>query len=93
MHMGYPSYIEGSKTQPAEKYWINLPTHLRTELTEYRRRYQEPDAGELDGPCFWYDQETGRCKNHEFRPNVCRDFEVGCTDCLGWRKTYQIGMV
>lgn len=90
LHMGYPPYIEGSATQTAEQYWTDLPDHLRTELVEYRNQYQHPTNGELDGPCFWFDTRTKLCKNHKYRPSVCRDFKVGCKDCVGWRDHYGI---
>jgi uncharacterized cysteine cluster protein YcgN (CxxCxxCC family) len=38
-----------------------------------------------DGPCSWFDPETGQCKHYDYRPNVCEDFEVGGEDCLRFR--------
>jgi Fe-S-cluster containining protein len=90
-HMGYPSFVDGTGDTPAESHWVRLPESLRLELVDYQSRYQQPADGQLDGPCFWLDRTTGLCRHHEYRPNVCRDFEVGCTDCLDWRKHYQIG--
>lgn len=88
MHMDYPAYITGSDTQPPEEHWVNLPHDLKEELLQYIADYDEPAKGELGTPCFWLDLEKKCCKHHEYRPNVCRDFDVGCTDCLGWRKEY-----
>lgn len=92
LHMGYPAFIDGSGDTPAEIHWVQLPESLRRELIDFQSSYQHPPAGELDGPCVWLNQETGLCRHHEYRPNVCRDFEVGCTDCLGWRKHYQVNV-
>jgi len=80
LHMGYPSYIEG------ENHWVAMPVDLRTELEATMADYQHPPEGQLDGPCCWYDFETRGCKHYEHRAQVCRDFEVGCSDCLGWRR-------
>ncbi len=40
-------------------------------------------AGE---PCIWLDKENGGCKHYGDRPQKCRDFEVGCSECLAWRR-------
>lgn len=36
-------------------------------------------------PCCWLDPETKRCRWHEHRPQICRDFEPGSQACAGWR--------
>ncbi|MGI9472127.1 MAG: YkgJ family cysteine cluster protein [Rubripirellula sp.] len=89
LHMGYPSYLTGSAHQPPEPHWVSLPDSLRHELEQYAEAYQAPGEGELDGPCVWFDLDTRRCKHHEHRPQVCRDFRIGSQDCLGWRKQYR----
>jgi Fe-S-cluster containining protein len=60
-----------------ESWWHRLPAELKEPLIE-----------SFDGPCIWLDMETRLCKHHLHRPNVCRDFETGCGDCLQWRKEY-----
>ena len=82
-HMGYPAYSED------ESYWEELPVHLKDELRDFISNYNAPPEGELDGPCFWLDPESRLCKHHEYRPRVCRDFEIGNAQCLDWRKFYQ----
>ena len=37
----------------------------------------------------WYNPETRQCKNHEYRPRVCREFETGSKQCYEWREFYQ----
>jgi Fe-S-cluster containining protein len=32
-------------------------------------------------PCVWLDLSTLRCRHYEFRPQACRDFEIGSTLC------------
>ena len=40
-------------------------------------RGQEPQA-----QCLWYDAEMKRCRHYEWRPQICRDYELGGTACL-----------
>ena len=88
--MGYPAFAYGSETQPDEEHWTRMPRQLRNSLLAYVEQYESPPEGELDGPCLWLDIETGRCKHHEFRPNVCRDFRIGSAGCLDWRAEYLV---
>lgn len=69
-----------------ESYWHTLPAELKEDWIAFTDSYERP--GELDGPCFWFDKETRQCKNHEYRPRVCRDFEVGSELCHQWRREY-----
>ncbi|TWT80677.1 Flagellin N-methylase [Planctomycetes bacterium CA13] len=88
MHMGYPVYTQATETRPAEPWWETMPEAIKQELLETMATYQTPD-GELDGPCIWLDMETRRCRHHEHRPNVCRDFQVGSKTCRDWRNHYR----
>lgn len=67
-----------------------LPEPLKEELREYRRRRRdgEPDSDDL--ACIWLDQSTMKCKHYEHRPSICRDFQVGSDECLGWRETFEV---
>jgi Fe-S-cluster containining protein len=67
--------------------WRAMPANLRRELTRYfvalyRRR---PGTGREGLPCLWYDIETRRCRNYDWRPLACREFEIGGEDCLRHR--------
>ncbi len=86
--MGYPAFVRASKDQPDEEFWVRLPEALKQDLLAYIAAYTHPEPDELDGPCYWYDEQTHRCKHHLYRPRVCRDFAVGGRDCLAWRKEY-----
>lgn len=88
MHMGYPVFLRGMDTQPDEEHWTALPAELKEELLRYIAEYPSPPHGELDGACFWFDVESRRCRYHEHRPRVCRDFAVGSKQCLDWRSHY-----
>ena len=78
---------------PGESYWHAMPAELRSEWEAYVADYQLPQYGDdpatFDGPCIWLDMETRRCKNHEHRPSICRDFETGNSECLQWRSYYR----
>jgi len=78
---------------PGESYWHSLPQDLKSEWLEFVERY-EPSGKQnsvhaLDDACFWFDMESRKCKHHEFRPRVCRDFEVGSEPCIEWRAEYE----
>ena len=70
-----------------EHHWHLLPVNLKTDWLEYVERY--PHENDLDGPCFWLDRETRKCRHHEFRPNVCRDLRIGSQLCRQWRIHYR----
>lgn len=81
--------LEGN---PGESWWHILPDELKKPLLQHMEQWIQPDYDgtleSFDGPCIWLDMETRMCKHHQHRPNVCRDFETGCGDCLQWRKEY-----
>ena len=54
------------------------PPDLQREVLE-ARKHEADFAGQ---PCIWWDRETKKCKHHEDRPNICREFEVGGDCCL-----------
>lgn len=71
----------------------SLPEPLKEELREYRRKIRESSG---DGPnfddfaCIWLDESTMKCKHYEHRPSICRDFQVGSEECLGWREEFEV---
>ena len=78
--------------RPGESHWHRLPAALKAEWQDYVDSYQLPNydgsVNSLDGPCIWLDMDTRQCKNHEYRPNICRDFKTGSQACHDWRKHY-----
>ncbi len=90
LHMGYPAFMEPVESSHDAQYWRALPDHLKQELLDYIAACEAPPAGQLDGPCIWLDPDTRLCKHHEYRPRVCRDFEIGSKECRDWRKHYGI---
>ena len=41
-----------------------------------------------DGWCAALDRDTMRCTIYERRPDICRDFEMGDSDCVAVRTLY-----
>jgi len=78
---------------PGETYWHSLPEELRKQWQAFVDGYTLPEYGDtpetFDGPCIWFDMESRQCKNHEHRPNICRDFETGSKECYEWRAYYR----
>lgn len=71
---------EGQAYLPSTGNWldhVSLPAVLEDEL----ERLMDADPG-YEGTCVWYDQSTRRCQHYELRPSTCREFEVGCFECL-----------
>jgi Fe-S-cluster containining protein len=61
-----------------------LPDELVREIDEQFAgiyRGQEPQER-----CVWFDSQARRCRHYEWRPQVCRDYELGGTACLLLRR-------
>ncbi len=69
--------------------WRTMPDELRTELTKYG---DDVMSGRVEDrsievtPCLWHDAVTGKCRNYEWRPQICRDFPTGGPTCRAIRK-------
>lgn len=94
-----PAYWIGTEDHTR---WLAMPAELRAELKAY---YDGVQAGtiqdrtrnfgyqanpENDIPCLWYDLDAKRCKHHEHRPDVCREFDVGGPECKATRQHFRI---
>jgi Fe-S-cluster containining protein len=61
-----------------------FPPELIDEIDEHflgLSRGEEPQE-----QCLWYDSRTRRCKQYGWRPQVCRDYELGGPACLNLRR-------
>ena len=67
----------------------SLPPAALEELHEYLRQLLA-GVTRSTRACIWLDQTTMRCRHHEHRPMICREFEVGSDECRGWRIAYGI---
>lgn len=90
-HMVMPPFVP--LDMPGNEEWAVFQRDnpaLHAELkAEYERKKAEDDWPE-EGPCFWLERASGRCKHHESRPEICREFEVGGEWCLAAREHYGI---
>ena len=63
-----------------------FPAELAHEIDQRflgLKRDEEPQE-----QCLWFDSETRRCKHYEWRPQVCRDYELGGEACLLERRPF-----
>lgn len=79
LYASRPDYCDPHPFRPA-----NLPQELADEINAHFSgllRGQEPQDC-----CLWFDPVTRKCKHHEYRPQVCRDYEIASRECLRERK-------
>jgi Fe-S-cluster containining protein len=72
-------YTNSHPFRPAD-----LPQELIDEINFHfsgLSRGQEPQDC-----CLWFDPVTRLCKHHQYRPQVCRDYEIASRECLRERK-------
>lgn len=55
-------------------------------LARELRTVQLQLVGTDEIPCLFLDPFTRKCRHHEHKPQVCRDFEVGGEHCLATRR-------
>jgi Fe-S-cluster containining protein len=72
------------------RHFLAMPAGLRAELTAYHHSLRAGGAGRDGLPCLRLDLETHRCRHYEWRPDICRLFEVGCGPCLDWREKLHV---
>jgi Fe-S-cluster containining protein len=63
-----------------------LPQELVGEIDAHflgLARGQEPQE-----MCLWYDPAARRCRHYEWRPPVCREYELGGRACLELRRPF-----
>ena len=64
----------------------SLPPELKAELEQQLRHFIATEFPPDGSHCVWYDTDKRQCKHHEFRPELCREFEVGGKSCHAWRQ-------
>jgi Fe-S-cluster containining protein len=72
-----------------EAYWERLKRErpdLLAEMIADTRARREQGLPLHGTPCLWFDQESRRCRHYDLRPQSCREFAVGGTDCLDARR-------
>jgi Fe-S-cluster containining protein len=99
MEMGFPpgyqiflypaGYLPaGEETADFERFHA-MPASLADEL---REQFAAGKEGFFRGdrPCVWLDLETRRCKHYEHRPDICRNFDLGCPACRRHRDRHGV---
>jgi Fe-S-cluster containining protein len=76
-----PPPVGWGDDDPEVERWATAPPESIAILADYYAG-TEVDRGERGLPCLWYDAASKRCRFYEYRPEVCREFEVGGEDCL-----------
>lgn len=74
-----PEYQDKHPYRPAD-----LPPELAAEIDLHFSgllRGQEPQT-----QCLWYDAANRGCRHYEYRPQLCRDYELGGRACLSLRR-------
>ncbi|MBX3449283.1 MAG: YkgJ family cysteine cluster protein [Planctomycetaceae bacterium] len=57
----------------------DLPAELIREINDHFSglfRGQEPQDA-----CLWFDRATLRCRHYEYRPPICREYQLGGSEC------------
>lgn len=63
-----------------------MPPEILAGLISYHAKVAAGEDRGDDQACIWLHE--GRCRHHEWRPQICRDFIVGGPGCRRWRKDY-----
>ncbi len=65
---------------------VDLPQVLIDEIDRHflgLARGEEPQD-----VCLWYDADGRQCRHYEWRPQVCRDYEMGGDACVALRRRF-----
>lgn len=80
MHMSAPPYTDDEETELPG----NVRADYRAALDTRSVQWQAHGVDEI--PCGFFDMVTRKCRHYEYRPGICRDFELGGDACLASRK-------
>lgn len=81
LYQSWPAWDDHHPYRPE-----GLPAPLINEIDSHFSglfRGQEPQD-----QCLWYDPETRGCKHYEWRPLLCRDYELAGRECLELRRPF-----
>lgn len=94
MHVGVPLFkfqIDGSGGSPElpdEQEWVDLPDDLKEAHVNFLKNNKFDDYNGT--PCYWLDPETRKCTHYDYRPEVCRWFEMGGVNCIEFREELDV---
>ena len=63
---------------------VGLPQELIREIDEHFLGLFR--GQERQDRCLWFDPAARCCRHYEWRPQVCRDYELGGAPCLDLRR-------
>lgn len=79
LYASRPTYGSSHPYRPAD-----LPAELIDEIDLHFSglcRGQEPQER-----CLWFDPASRGCRHYEYRPQICRDYELAGRACLARRR-------
>ena len=80
--IGHPQFWRHKTGADADPHWQRLPGHLKDEINEHVASLEEADMFQ---PCIWFDKQSLGCRHYDYRPQMCRDFEVDSEHCRRMR--------
>ena len=93
LHLGWPPFYSRTGKDPRWRRLVKKRPDLVPEVDRAADAWGIVVGVFSEGlaiPCVWYDESTRTCRNYEYRPDVCRDFEPGEEDCLRFRVAHRI---
>lgn len=63
--------------EPGEEAFWNVPEWMLEPVLERIRREEQFELL----PCVWFDSATLLCRHYDYRPQACRNFELGSPLC------------
>ncbi len=82
--VGLPPFLSAEWRRVKHDLPADLREQIETLRSNTRQRSESPGRGNT--PCIWLDPQSRQCKHYEFHPAVCRDFQMGGTDCQDHRR-------
>lgn len=91
MGLASPPFDDG---EDDDAIYNGMPEALRNDYEAKCDALYKPEGGFRPGvfppgvislPCFWLDIDAKRCRHYEHRPATCRQFTVGCDQCVDFR--------
>ena len=91
MTMGHPRYFWNQEQGTnVDELWIELPKSLVAEIETHLESLRGDEQADFGTPCIWFDDVERNCRHHRYKPQVCRDLEIGGEACLRSRRQFGI---
>ncbi len=83
-------HLDGTGEEAWERLGWDRPD-LKAGVMDRIRALRSGGEATFGSACSWYDDESGRCRHHEYRPAACRAFAIGGVDCRDARRRAGVG--